>query len=319
MDILVACCEGGINRMGWIENEGGLSFTDHIVADDWDHANSAYAADIDSDGDIDLIGTASQAGEIAWFENDGQQNFTKHVVYATSERPGSAYADDVDSDGDIDILATVCQINQIILLENDGSQGFIMHVITPAFIRPHQVRTADFDGDGDVDVLGAAINSNEIAWWENTGGYPIEWARYSITNTFIGATGIEAIDFDLDGDIDVLGAAQFGDRITWWENSGSSEIVENQASIPEDYLTIENYPNPFNNSTSINYSTWKPSNILIEIYDLLGRKVEVLVDQYQSAGNHSVVWNADNLTSGVYFCKIVAGDIVKTRSMVLLK
>ena len=86
-DVLVCCCEGGINRMGWIENEGNLVFTDHIVIDNWDNANSVAAADLDSDLDVDLIGTASQAGEIAWFENDGNENFTQHIILSTVARP----------------------------------------------------------------------------------------------------------------------------------------------------------------------------------------------------------------------------------------
>ena len=319
MDVLVACCEGGINRLGWIENEGNLNFTDHIVAADWDHANSVGAGDIDSDGDIDLIGTASYAGEIAWFENDGSQNFTKHVIFTTGARPSCAHADDIDGDGDTDIAAIVCVLNQIMWFENDGSQEFLLHPISPGFFRPHQVRTADFDDDGDIDVLGAAFSSNEIAWWENIGGYPLEWIKHTVSNTFVGATGIEPIDFDLDGDTDILGAAQTGDRITWWENFSTSGVDDNPNSVPDDYIILENYPNPFNASTSINYGIQTSSRILIEIYDLLGCKIETILDRYQTAGYHNLIWNADRLPSGVYFCKVTAGDYSKIGKMLLLK
>jgi hypothetical protein len=227
VDVLVCCCEGGINRMGWLENQGSLSFIEHIVTDNWDHANSVCGADLDSDGDVDLIGTASYAGEVAWFENDGSQNFTKHVILSTAARPSSAYADDVDSDGDLDVLATICALDIIAWFENDGSQVFTQHTIGTAFFRPHAVRTADFDNDNDLDVLGSAITGSEIAWWENLSGTPIVWTEHVITNSFSGATGIQAVDTDDDGDFDVLGAAQFGNSIKWWENDLIPGIEEN--------------------------------------------------------------------------------------------
>ncbi|UCE64923.1 MAG: T9SS type A sorting domain-containing protein [Candidatus Zixiibacteriota bacterium] len=318
-DVLVCCCEGGINRMGWIENEGNLSFTDHIVMPNWDHANSVCAADLDSDQDMDLIGTASQAGEIAWFENDGNQNFTQHIILSTGARPSCAYADDIDSDGDIDVLATVCAINQVLLFENNGSQGFNQYTIAYGFSRPHSVRTADFDNDGDVDVLGAAINSDKIAWWENTGGNPIEWWEHTISDNFDGATGIDAKDFDLDGDIDVLGAAQFGNQITLWENIGATGIDENSNSAPDNFLMLDNCPNPFNASTNISFSVPQSGEVKIVIYDLLGRLVDVPLSEFKEAGNHSVTWSADKYPSGIYFYRLATTDGSYTRRMTLSK
>ena len=71
---------------------------------DWDHANSVYTADIDLDGDVDLLGTASGRttgnGEIAWFENDGSQDFTKHSILNTAARPSCVIALDIDFDLD---------------------------------------------------------------------------------------------------------------------------------------------------------------------------------------------------------------------------
>lgn len=318
-DVLVSCCEGGINRMGWIENEGDLIFTDHIVMSYWDHANSVGAADIDSDQDMDLIGTASVAGEIAWFENDGDQDFTQHIILSTGARPSCAYADDVDSDGDIDVLATVCYLNRILWFENDGAQEFTQHTIASGFNRPHSVRTADFDDDGDIDVLGAAINSDEIAWWENTGGDPIQWSKHTISDNFDGATGIDTKDVDLDGDIDVLGAAQYGNKITWWENLGTTGIDENSNSAPENLLIFDNYPNPFNASTTISYSLPEQSEVAIHIHNILGQKVATIYDGMQEPGDHTITWDAAAFPSGVYFARLGAGEHSENIKMVLLR
>ena len=85
------------------------------------------------------------------------------------------------------------------------------------------------------------------------------------------------------------------------------------------FLINPNYPNPFNSSTSIEYGLPEAGRVRIDIYDLLGRKVEILVDEEKRAGRHEVVWDASGYSSGVYFYRIEAGDFVETKRMVFLK
>jgi len=79
------------------------------------------------------------------------------------------------------------------------------------------------------------------------------------------------------------------------------------------------YPNPFNYQASIRYALPELSDVTITIYDILGRKVETILDIRQQAGYHQVIWNADNFSSGVYFYKLQAEDYIETKKMVLLK
>ncbi len=250
--------------IGWIENEGNLNFTPHIVKDNWDNVNCVYAIDLDEDTEIDILASASQAGDISWFENDGSENFTEHVILHTAARPSSVYADDLDADGDIDVLATICVLDQVVWFENDGSENFAQHVIGQAFYRPHMVRSADLDDDQDLDVVAAAINSNKITWWENVGGTPVQWIEHTITNSFAGATGIDVKDLDSDGDLDVLGAAQFANSIRWWENDLIPGIEENG------YTTVEY----FDRFPTVICGTL-PLNLLAEyqVLDITGRRI----------------------------------------------
>ncbi len=95
--------------------------------------------------------------------------------------------------------------------------------------------------------------------------------------------------------------------------------VDQPETLPYHTFIQPNYPNPFNNSTTLEYGLKKDERVVIEIYDLLGRKVETLVDAYQPAGMHSVIWNAAHISTGIYFYKINAGDFSKTRKMLLLR
>lgn len=80
-----------------------------------------------------------------------------------------------------------------------------------------------------------------------------------------------------------------------------------------------NYPNPFNARTTISYTLPQPSAVTLEIYDILGRKVQTLYDGSQTAGKYSVVWHADGFSSGVYFYRLTAGEFKQSERMVILK
>jgi flagellar hook assembly protein FlgD len=94
--------------------------------------------------------------------------------------------------------------------------------------------------------------------------------------------------------------------------------------IPDQFAVYQNYPNPFNPSTIITYALPQASKVTIVIYDMLGREVKTLVDNYETPGNHQIVWNGDNnfgakVASGAYIYRVVAGNFVATKKMVLLK
>ena len=95
-------------------------------------------------------------------------------------------------------------------------------------------------------------------------------------------------------------------------------------SIPEYFSLEQNYPNPFNPHTIINYAI--PSNVRSQtsdvkllIYNSLGKHIATLVNENQNAGSYSVEFNGEGLPSGVYYCKLEAGDFVETKRMVILK
>ena len=95
--------------------------------------------------------------------------------------------------------------------------------------------------------------------------------------------------------------------------------VDQNQSLPDKFFLAQNHPNPFNAATRIEYSLPEESQVILEIFDILGRKIETLVSGIQPAGQHSVVWDAENLPSGVYLYRIKAGEHVESRSCLLLK
>ncbi len=109
---------------------------------------------------------------------------------------------------------------------------------------------------------------------------------------------------------------------TWGflEVIGIPSAVENLGSgLPEVYKLYNNYPNPFNPSTTIKYDLPEQSEVSLRVYDVLGREVATLVNSKQQAGSYEYNFDANNLSSGMYIYEIVAGSFTKTAKMMLLK
>ena len=89
--------------------------------------------------------------------------------------------------------------------------------------------------------------------------------------------------------------------------------------LPKEFTLSPAYPNPFNPVTTLSFALSVTSNVLLEVYDINGRLINELIKSNMDAGYHSVIWNADNNASGVYFVKMVAGDFVNTQKLMLVK
>jgi hypothetical protein len=97
------------------------------------------------------------------------------------------------------------------------------------------------------------------------------------------------------------------------------ETAQTEINSDESYFNAINYPNPFNPETKITYTLKSATSVKITVYDRLGREVQVLVDESQSEGDHSVSFNASSLPSGVYFYRIKTPERVEVRKMVFTK
>jgi len=178
------------------------------------------------------------------------------------------------------------------------------------------------------NVITSSIGGNDLLILKyNTNGN-ILWGKTA------GGSGNErgdAISLDNQGNIFISGnlnlTATF-DTITingtGYINSYAAKLSNNVTSVSTNNeiikeYTLNNYPNPFNPVTKINYSLPKQGLVILKVYDILGKEIITIVNQYMNAGNYSVEFDGSNLSSGVYFYRLLASDYSGTGKMILNK
>lgn len=109
---------------------------------------------------------------------------------------------------------------------------------------------------------------------------------------------------------------------TWYGNPASNFAyvgVEEVGGIPQAFTLEQNYPNPFNPTTAINFTMPQSGNVTLKVYNILGSEIATLVNGFQTAGKHTVNFNAGNLSSGIYFVKMNANGFTSSKKMMLVK
>lgn len=101
--------------------------------------------------------------------------------------------------------------------------------------------------------------------------------------------------------------------------SPSVSVKEEKIKTPGGYWLFQNYPNPFNPTTKISYSIPNPDFVTAKIYDMLGREIQTLVNEFQKTGTYSFNFDASKFSSGIYFYKLQVGNYVETKKMLLMR
>ncbi|WP_055443371.1 T9SS type A sorting domain-containing protein [Lacinutrix himadriensis] len=219
----------GDNEIAWFQNTNGqgdfsepISVTKNISA-----GTSVSAADLDGDGDFDIIASGGElfssiTRKLVWYENlDGLGNFgTEQIILADGTYTEAIHVADLDNDNDIDILVVSAVSDKVIWFENINGNGIFSteQIITTETDSPQSVSTADLDSDGDLDVLTTSLIDDKLAWYENTNGTGDFGVQQVISISGNGAIDAKAADFDNDGDLDIVLASRLDDTVAWYEN-----------------------------------------------------------------------------------------------------
>lgn len=172
---------------------------------------------------------------------------------------------------------------------------------------------------------------------------PVDWSySFTLRDTTPSKQALTIFTGSESGDAVVLGRYGSGEIIHWnmagqydGDSIWSPEIktllinivrymlnivnVDEDISLPETFELYQNYPNPFNPITNIQFQIPNSGFVSLKVYDVIGKEVATLVDEYKPAGMHNVQFTMNNLTSGIYFYQLKAGSFTETKKMILIK
>jgi len=241
IDVLSA--SGNDNKISWYRNDGDdpPSFTKHIISNQLLGAAAVFAADLDGDGDDDVLSASRFDNSIAWYENLGGGIFgdpTDNRKFVTTDAPGASavFAIDMDLDGDFDVTAAssvpgvVAADDKIAWHESDldpmdpptdPPPSFTEHVVSGGSVAPQVLLTVDMDGVGGLDILTASAVDDTILWFANDGAEPPTFTENLLSDQAPGARDLFWADLDDDMEMDVVAALAGDDSIAWYRNLGN--------------------------------------------------------------------------------------------------
>jgi photosystem II stability/assembly factor-like uncharacterized protein len=277
----------GDRRVKLVKNISGPGYIEYRPM------NSENYLDAEYKGSVVLV--ASDAGSIIKSYNDGRFFVTEHIGSEVLE---------VKYDGIKYALARTQNNVYLQNVEEERSSGMI------------------------VSLTGRIENSAAVLEWitssgDNSTGYRIErnrdgsWEEAAYITAQKNSSDNQAYNYT--DNIVISGEVKY--RIRQVNQSGSSFYTEAiSIGVPVTAYTLgQNYPNPFNPSTKINFTVPKQDYVTIKVYDITGSEVTTLVNKEMNPGSYIIDFNAEKLTSGIYFYRITAGEFSETKKMQVLK
>lgn len=224
---LVSASQGD-DEIVWWENFDGAAntFIPHTVTTLTDGVASVAVADMDGDGDLDIVSASRYDDRIVWFENVNGNGtvFNEVEISTTTNGAISVFVADMDGDGDMDVVSASYDDDEIAWHENTLGDGTTWNetVISTAADEATAVFVADLDGDGDPDIVASSQYDNSIRWFNNTAGDASAFTAATISSTTTGASSVFVADIDGDGDNDIAATAYDDDEVLWFENNGAA-------------------------------------------------------------------------------------------------
>ena len=312
-----------IIQYGWVivySNTGNVLFQTEISA------GSQTAPSISDDGNIvvtgDLEGNAivyeynseTETYDIKWsylFEPEAYYDWARSVAVSgdgSTIALGSLHFDGEQNSGELAVFDTESNV-PIWIYES-------VH---------EEISAIDITADGSIitAVSDGPLNDDDEDFWIFNKDNNVPFFEYNCQGSPID------VDISNDGKKCIVGGKAVhnsvmgnGGKLYYFDIDQGSDIENTKESHINSVIT--SFPNPFNSEITITYSLQQNSNVTIEIYDIQGKKIKTLVNEYKLSGNHSVVWNGTGETqkpakSGIYFCRLKINETIILKKMILMK
>jgi hypothetical protein len=214
-----------LNQVDWWRNSGNpeLGWTKNIVKSGYVNAHDAQCADIDQDGDIDIITAASSPGsiDICYNDNNIQPSWSYVQVDSVFSGAKSVLIIDLDLDTDLDIVGTADGVNDIAWWENAGinSQVWSKTIIDENFSGSCFADVIDINEDLKLDIIATAWSSNQTAYWICNDLSTNSWTKHTVSSSLQIPVRTFGCDFDLDDDVDIVAVGKVPGELSVFINN----------------------------------------------------------------------------------------------------
>jgi FG-GAP-like repeat/Secretion system C-terminal sorting domain len=335
------------------ENDGTGYFTPVDITQSFDGAHDVHAVDIDLDGDMDVLGAAYHADEIAWFEND-DGNWIQHTIDTDMSGSKGVYAEDLDGDGDVDLLAGSFHQEEIRVYTQIGSPFPVqLELANHTQIIPPHGGTLVYDAHLTSDLSVQIERTRYLTGIRTPDGLllgPLMSLRFTLqpfVNLTVTGLTQDIPDYAPGGEYEFIGTIENGNypnlRVSDsfifhkagtaatgidfnpvdWTAGGWSSVEKEIGRFDQQhdgFSVSRAYPNPSNTSTEVSINLPESAYLQLTVFNLLGQKKATIHEGVFDAGRHSMVLNAADLSSGIYYLQVrVDGEVRSTNKMTIIK
>ena len=168
-NLIVLLNDGTASMSSWISDQSNIG----MISTDFTGISSVNSADIDGDGDLDVVASSDESNTITWWKNEGIFDYfgtwTGYTIDSNFTSASSVFISDIDSDGDIDILGIAGAEDTIRWYENDGTPAaglWPKHTITTTAEGINDLCFEDIDNDGALDIVASTLDAQSLSWWK---------------------------------------------------------------------------------------------------------------------------------------------------------
>jgi hypothetical protein len=319
MDVLGAAALGISDDISWWENADGTgtSWIKHIVHGYFfEGSHAVYSADMDNDGDMDILGSCFYEGEVDWFENlNGLgTSWSEHHIDGNFGGPNSIYAEDINGDGIMDILGAARVWDDITWWEvlSYPPEGSLVSSVLDVECSPVW---------GTIDWSALEPLETSISFQLRSSVDPDSGAMGPWSDTLYVPCSLEGILTDGEQYVQYMVILETSDpditptlndvMLTWYPLGISGDTG------PYSFELLPFYPNPTCSAPSVRFGLPEALSIELSIFDVSGRLLEQTFMEKYPAGYHSVF--LDEFSPGIYFCRMVSGDFTATQRFVVIE
>ncbi|MFZ4619889.1 MAG: FG-GAP-like repeat-containing protein [Bacteroidota bacterium] len=316
------------NTLAVLMNNGNGTFAAKADYGTGFNGRSISTADVDGDGDLDVVAANNGGDDVTVLKNNGNGTFASNLNYGTGANPVSITAADLDGDGDMDCAVANSENDNLSVYLNTTYVALPVELVSfTAALRGTGVEllwsTATEVNNHGFEVERRAIENGKMTPQTTRDAEQRVMDNWSKAG-FVEGNGNSNTAHEYSFTDRVLSAGKYIYRLKQIDRDGKfeySKTVEvTVAAAPAKFSLEQNFPNPFNPSTTIGFTLQVSGMTTLKVYDAIGREVAMLANEYLEAGvYHQRTFDAATLPSGIYFARLQSDRSIQIRKMMLLK